>query len=480
MAYIKGNRDQITLLPPAIEDYIAKDDPVRAYDGFVDALDYTTLGLVIDENQSGANPYWPKAMLKLLMYGYAYGIRSSRKLERACHHNLAFIWLTEDIKPDYRTIARFRIANKDILKNVLRQCARMCIRLGLIEGNTLFIDGTKIKANASCKNTWSKEKLQKYEAQITENIERILNECQTIDAQEENDGSLVKLAGELADQETLKARIAEIAKELQDSGKNKLNTTDPDSFVSKSDRGAKMYHNVQSVVDEKHGLIVNADVVAQNTDANQLSIQAAQAQETIGKKPENVCADNGYYSLDDIEKIDAKITVIAPSQGQLIKERAPDTVKPFPKEAFIYDEKRDCYLCPEHKELRRTALTIPDRPNAIIYQARGCDCKQCKHFGACTTSPMGRKVVRQKNEVLSQRLAHTYESAEGQRIYEQRKQKVELPFAHVKHNMNMRQLLLRGVEKVKSEAFLCAIGYNVTRMITLLGVIALKEAITTA
>jgi transposase len=166
MAYIKGNRNQLTLLPQAVDDFIAKDDPVRAYDAFVEVLDFDALGLAIDENQSGANPYWPKALLKLLIYGYAYGIRSSRKLERACHHNLAFIWLSEDIKPDYRTIARFRIANKDILKNVLRQCAHMCLKLGLVEGNTLFVDGTKIKANASLKNTWSKERLQKSKVKL--------------------------------------------------------------------------------------------------------------------------------------------------------------------------------------------------------------------------------------------------------------------------------------------------------------------------
>lgn len=477
MAYIKGSRNQITLLPQAVEDYIAKDDPVRAYDAFVEALDSGALGLAIDEDQPGANPYWPKAMLKLLIYGYAYGIRSSRKLERACHHNLAFIWLTEDIKPDYRTIARFRIANKNILKNVLRQCAHMCLKLGLIEGNTLFVDGTKIKANASLKNTWSKERLQKYEARITENIERILNECQAIDDAETESGSLIKLTKELSDQETLKAQIAEIAKELKESGKQKLNTTDPDSFVSKSDRGAKMYHNGQVVVDEKHGLIVNTDVVSQSVDANQLSIQTKQAQDILDKKPENICADNGYYSVDDIEKIDAGINVVAPSQGQLVKERTPDKIKPFPKDAFKYDDKRDCYICPENKELRRTKLTIPDKPNAIIYQAHGYACKSCKHFGTCTTSVKGRKIIRQRNEALMQRLAQIYDSDAGQQIYKLRKQKAELPFAHFKHNMNIRQLLLRGITKAGAELNLCAIGYNLTRMISLFGVAGFKKAI---
>lgn len=479
MAYIKGNRNQLTLLPQAIEDYIAKDDPVRAYDVFVEALDFDKLGLSIDESQAGANPYWPKAMLKILIYGYAYGIRSSRKLERACCHNLSFIWLTEGIKPDYRTIARFRIDNKNALKNVLRQCARMCLKLGLIEGNTLFIDGTKIKANASCKNTWSQEKLQKYEEQIAKNIERILDECQAIDSQEEDDGSLVKLKEELADQQTLKAKIAEITKELDDSDKHKLNTTDPDSFVSKSDRGTKMYHNVQAAVDEKCGLIVNTDVVDQNIDANQLSIQAKQAQDTLDKKPRNLCADNGYYSIGDIEKIDADINVIVPSQKQLIKERTPDKIKPFPKDAFTYDNKRDCYICPENKKLRCTDLTIPDKPNVVIYQARGYDCKSCEHFGLCTTSVNGRKIIRQKNEALMQRLAQIYDSGTGQMIYKLRKQKAELPFAHFKHNMNIRHLLLRGIAKAGVELNLCAIGYNLIRMINLLGVTTLKEAIIT-
>lgn len=477
MAYIKGNRNQITLLPQAVEDYIAKDDPVRVYDAFVEALDCDKLGLSIDENQSGANPYWPKAMLKLLIYGYAYGIRSSHKLERACYHNLAFIWLSEGLKPDYRTIARFRVANKDVLKNVLRQCARMCMELGLIQGNTLFVDGTKIKANASCKNTWSQNKLKHYEGQIAKNIERILDECSAVDFQEENDSSLIKLKGGLADQQILKVKIAEIAKELNDSDKQKLNTTDTDSFVSKSDRGAKMYHNVQATVDEKHGLIVNTDVVKQNVDVNQLSVQVQDARETLGKKPENLCADNGYYSVADIEKIGADISVIIPSQEQVVKERTGKTLKEFSKETFIYNKDTDEYICPAQKRLTRKDNIPFDKNGYILYRARENDCCCCAHFGKCTISKKGRKIVRLKNEQLKDKLAALYQSDNGQRIYKLRKQKAELPFAHFKHNMNMRQLLLRGIEKAKSEISLCAIGYNITRMISILGVSRLQNAL---
>jgi transposase len=476
MAYIKGERKQLMLLPQAIEDYVAVDDPVRAYDAFVEALDFNRLGIVIDTSQSGANSYWPKAMLKLLVYGYTYGIRSSRKLERACYHNLSFIWLIDGIKPDYRTIARFRINNKEALKNVLKQCVQMCLKLDLIEGNTLFVDGTKIKANASLANTWSQKDCQEYLNKISKNIETILNECDSVDKNEENTGSLVKLKEELKNQEILSAKVKEIANELKTSGEAYINTTDPESIKSKSDRGAKMYHNSQITVDKKNGLIVNIDVIASEADQGQLSNQIKQAQAVMDKKPKVVCADAGYHSIQDIEKTNPSVMVVVPSPMQIAKERTPKKMKQFPKDRFRYDEKHDCYICPENKELQLTNSMIPGRPNSIIYQAHGRDCKSCKHFGICTASINGRKIVRLKNEALLQRLAQVYASAVGQEIYKLRKQKAELPFAHFKHNMNVRQFLLRGVKKVTAELSLCAIGYNLTRMVSLLGVNKAEKA----
>ena len=112
MAYIIGNRKQKTFFPPTIEDYVGREDPVRVYDAFIESIDLQEMGIPIDPFQAGAHTFYPRAMLKLIVYGYSYGIRSSRKLERACYHNLSFIWLTSGIHPDYRTIARFRSENK--------------------------------------------------------------------------------------------------------------------------------------------------------------------------------------------------------------------------------------------------------------------------------------------------------------------------------------------------------------------------------
>src|SRR5271168_5054317 len=133
MPYITGERKQSSLLPYSIEDCVDPRDPVRVYDAFVDQLNFEQLGIHLDSNQVGHPEFDPVAMLKLLVYGYSYGIRSSRKLERATYHNVSFIWLMGGLKPDHKTIACFRRDQAAALKSVLKQCARVCLRLGLIE-----------------------------------------------------------------------------------------------------------------------------------------------------------------------------------------------------------------------------------------------------------------------------------------------------------------------------------------------------------
>lgn len=185
MPYIVGERDQNQLFPASIEEYVGPDDPVRAYDAFVEQVNFSQLGIELDEHQVGPPEFDPRAMVKLLVYGYSYGIRSSRKLERATHHNVSFIWLMGGLRPDHKTIARFRRDNAAALKNILRQCARVCLKLGLIEGNTLFVDGTKIRANASMKHTWTVDRCKKSMQEIDQRIETILKECEIADQSEQ-------------------------------------------------------------------------------------------------------------------------------------------------------------------------------------------------------------------------------------------------------------------------------------------------------
>ena len=469
MAYIVGDRKQLTFLPPSIDEYIGADDPVRVYDAFIDALNFSDLGMVINGVKAGAQEYHPKMLLKIIVYGYSYGTRSSRKLERACHHNLSFIWLTGDLKPDYRTIGRFRKANESAIKQILKQNAKLCIELGIIEGNSLFVDGSKFRANAGIGNSWDKKRCEKYLKRAEENIERIMEEAERLDKSEENMESLVKLEDDLLSQKKVQKKIKEIASTIERTGQTSVNTTDIGSVKAKGRQGIHASYNAQIVVDEKHGLIVNTEVVSHNNDKNQLSDQVNQTIEVLEKKPESVACDSGYHSLVDIEKVPEDIKVIMPSQQQVQKERKQHELKPFSKEEFKYDAINDEYVCPEGERLKNRGVSV-SKPRETTYRAPSKACSSCINFGVCTKSKAGRTIVRMKEEELMQELEEIYESSEGQEKYKLRQQKAELPFGHIKSNLGAGQFMLRGREGVNAEFSILSTCFNISRMITIFGI----------
>lgn len=465
MAYRYGDRCQKTLFPQSIDEYIPNDAPVRAYDVIIGSLDFGELGIEVDPHKVGCPQYDPKVMLKLLVYGYSYGIRSSRKLERETHYNLSFIWLAAGLKPDHKTIAEFRRNNKLALKKVLRQCSRLCVKLDLIEGNTLFIDGTQVRANASIKNSWTKERCRKHLKKIDKRIKEILSECESVDEKEKGQPSLIKMKEEFKTQEALRSKVREILGELKTEEKKSTNTTDPECTKTHGRQGSHAGYNMQSVVDEKHGLIVSNDVVNENNDLHQLAEQVEQAHETLEKKCQTACADSGYSNIDELDKVDQQdIKVVVPSPRQASR-KVPGS---FDKYKFKYDADNDCYICPQGHILtcRRTQI---DRRRKE-YMPNPSVCKQCPNFGVCTKSKLGRKITRLLKEELKEKLEVQYEQPESQAIYELRKQKVELPFGHIKHNLKVDGFLLRGLEGVKAEASLLASCFNIARMISIIGV----------
>ena len=466
MAFITGSRKQISFLPPKIDDYVGKEDPVRVYDAFIESLDLREMGIIIDPCQAGAHSFEPKAMLKLIVYGYSYGIRSSRKLERACYHNLSFMWLVSGILPDYRTIARFRSDNKEAIKQILRQNVKLCIKVGMIEGNTLFVDGSKFRANASINNTWDEERCKKRLEIAEKNIERIMEEAEQRDKEEDSGGTLVKLNEELQGQKKMQAKVQEIVKTLKETGKEKINTTDKDSVNGKSRQGSHAIMNCEVTTDEKHGLIA----VSQNNDLNQLSPQVEQSTETLGKPPAAVVSDAGYFSLKDIEKVPENVKVIMPSRRQAQKENQKTEGEPFSIEEFSYDKERDVSICPEGKILENKGIAFGSQEK-ISYKARGKECMGCKHFGTCTTSKNGRWVVRMvKQEEQKKRLEEIYQEEESQKLYKLRKEKAELPFGHMKRNLGAGQFMLRGREKVNAELSILSTCFNIARMMTIIGI----------
>jgi len=469
MAYRNGQRNQMTFLPSCIEDYVSPEDPVRAYDAFVEALDLKELGITYNPHKVGNSEYNPQAMLKLLVYGYSYGWKSSRRLERAIHHNLSFIWLMGGLKPDHKTISEFRRNNKNAIKKVLKQCVRMCIALDLIDGNILFVDGTKIRANAARGKNYSKKHYQARLAAIGERINKLLDECERIDHQENEQESLVKMKEELKNSKKLRHKIQDILKQFQQQeqqgiARKTINLTDPDSALMKSIQGSHASYNGQSVVDDKNGLIIHADVVSHTSDLNQFAQQVTQAEAVVKKQCQVASADAGYADTEELEKIDQRGTkVIVPSQRQALHK--PE--KPFSKSVFSYDKEQNCYYCPEGHKLVYKGKQAQGKLQYLITTASIC--KRCKHYGICTKAKRGRKIVRLEKEEIKERFEREYEKASSQEIYARRKARVEHPFGHIKRNLGTNNFLLRGREGVQAEFTIAATCFNIARMITIFG-----------
>jgi transposase len=458
------------MFPPTLEELIKPNDPVRAYDAFVDALDLDGLGVAIDVCKPGCPEYFPRVMLKILVFGYAYGLRSSRKLERALYHNMAFLWLAGGLKPDHKTIAEFRRQNKVALKKVLKQCARLCIELDLIEGNTLFVDGTKMRANASINQTWDLDRCEKALERIEHRIEEILDECEQVDQQEQSQGSLVQLKESLARQESLRKKVNEVMEKLKADHRESLNSTDPQCVKVQSRQGNHAGYNGQIVVDEQNGLIVHCDVVAENNDRGQFANQIEGAQQTLEKSCQVACADAGYSNAETLEPVDQQgIRVIVPSEEQV----HPEEMGLFDKSRFQYDAQEDVYLCPAGQKLpcRRHEA---DRER-WAYGLLGKTCRQCEHFGVCTTSRLGRKLIRYDNEAFREKMRQEYDKPSSRAIFSRRKETAELPFGHIKRNLGAGHFLIRGLEGARAEMSVLATCFNVARLIGILGVSCVME-----
>jgi transposase len=289
--FVEGmDRGQATLLPECLEDWVDENNPVRAVDVFVEALDLFALGFDGAQPMATGRPgYKPSVLIKLYIYGYLNRVQSSRRLEREAGRNLEVMWLTGRLAPDHKTIADFRKDNGPAIKKVCAQFVELCRKMGLLAKASVAIDGSKFKAVNSRDNNFTKGKLERRLKQIEESVARYMGQLDTADRQ--------TAAGEDPSETVLltKTRLKEKLVKLEDEVKRlkaieKQVLTSPDQQVSLTDldcrsmatsgRGSGMVaYNVQSVVVTEHHLIVMHGVTNVGTDRSQLAHmgQAAKA-----------------------------------------------------------------------------------------------------------------------------------------------------------------------------------------------------------
>jgi transposase len=475
--FVEGiDRNQSSLFPAELEDYVAEDNPVRAVDAFVDGLDLGKLGFGrVIPLEKGRPCYHPATLLKIYIYGYLNRIPSSRRLERECQRNIELVWLTGQLAPDFKTIADFRKDNGKAIREVCRSFVALCRQLDLLSAPCVAIDGSKFKAvNARDKN-FTEAKMRRRLERIDGSIARYLAQLETADRHGDAvpEAKVARLKDKIVKLKDEVARLNAINAEMMKTEDKQISLTDPDArsmATSGKDTGIVGY-NVQTAVDTKNHLIVAHEVTNVGTDRHQLSNMAEQARTEMGVETLDAVADRGYYEGEEIKACEAAgITVTLP-KPQTSGAKAAGR---FGKQDFVYVAAEDVYRCPAGERLTYRFTSEEDGKKLRRYLTSAC--QTCAVKAECTTGSE-RRISRWEHEavleIVQSRLDHHPEKMTV------RRSTAEHPFGTIKAWMGATHFLMRGLSKVATEMALNVLAYNLKRVMAILGVAGLLEALAT-
>jgi len=467
----KVDRNQMQFI--SLEELVDQESVVRVIDLFCECINYENLGFIVKgKSHEGKPAYESSTLTAIYIYGYLNKIRSCRNLEKACKVNAELWWLTGKQKPCYKTIANFRKNNADGFKNLFKSFSKFCLDLELFGKTTVAIDGSKFRAFNSKKNNYNLKKINQHLDYIAKQKEDYLKSL------DQNDTSDQKLQ----DLQNREDKYTALKNELDKSDEKQISTTDSDARALPLKMSiVEVAYNLQSVVDDKHNLIVDYEVTNKNdfSALAPLSIKAKQMLEIKDDEQLTVLADKGYYSGKQIaacheNNID---TLVSPkSKGSKSKDSRVS------KNKFNYDQSSDSYSCPKGVILHRQGkvYTRHDGIPFKRYVGHWTDCKDCPWVDICV-SPGSQKAARgrmlNRNIYEDQIVLNDAQVSARKNEYRRRQAIVEHPFGTIKRQWGFNHTNLKGLKKVNGEFGLILLCYNFRRLMTILGKKGLKEAL---
>lgn len=504
------NRQQRTLFAPTLDAMIGEDDPVRLFDEVLGGVDWSAWEAEY-HGKLGQPAIHPRHVAAGILYGLCRGIRSSRKLEEACCYRLDFLWLLEGRRIDHSTYSKFRTKFRQPLKELFKQVGRIAMTLGLIRLGEVAFDGTRVKANNSRYATRTAKTLEEKLAALDDLFEQMMAEMEATDAAGDSqqrldgqEGSPTRLPERLAEIQKRREQIREALGQAQaadeargkkgrDPEKNpaQVPTSDADSRVMPNKEGGYAPNYTPTATTDGHrGFIVDCDVLAEVNEGGAAAESVDRIEATFGQKPEKFLTDAGNNSGQIIEEMEARdvefyapVESSQPQEGNPAKREDPSTPVPesewaklprnghgqLDKSCFVYQEAEDQYYCPQGHPLSfeetKTVLRGGVRVHLRVYRSEACH--GCPLAAACLSpkSKHGRTITRDQYEDARQRTAARMAEASGRKLYQQRPRIAETTFGILKSVMGLRQFLLRGLAKVKTEWLWAATAFNLAKLV---------------
>lgn len=463
---IRADYEQVLMFPPAVEEWVGQDHPARFIRDFVDSLDLRGLGFEIPECETGRPPYASDLLLKAWLYGYYNRIRSSRKLEKACLEHMGLIWLTGMKAPDHNSLWRFFKANKRSLRSLFKRSIQVAVKADLIGLALHALDGTKIQAVSSNDRVRNRKRLERSLEDMSERLDRTIADMMTeIERAEREESGEYRLPASMQDGLKRKQRIQEALKELDTSDKKVVHPSEVEARFMKNRRTKDLSYNAQAAADQKSGLIVAADVVTEGTDNGQLIPMLDQVKENLGAVAAENVADGGFFASSQVGLAAEREyeVLVGVSPGEIAAEKGADS-DPYHHSRFVYDQQRDCCICPEGRVLPFLQRKARGKNNNEFRRYHCKDFPTCPNRWKCSDSKNGRVIDISVHREAVERHRTKRDEPENKELLKARKGIIEPVFAWIKHALEFRRWTVAGIENVRAQWDLVCTTINLRKL----------------
>jgi transposase len=459
---LRADYQQQFLLPPSLEEWVGPNHPARFIREFVAALDVDAAGFETGEADTGRPPYAVDLLLAVWLYGYMNKLRSSRVLERACGEHMGLIWLCGRLTPDHNTLWRFWRANRAALRRVFRQVVQVAVKADLVGLVLHAIDGTKIAAQASPREVWSRAQLERLLGQLDEVVDEIMAE---VEAAEAAAGPSYRLPSGWEDAVARREQLRRLLSTLEVEQRAYGHAGEPEARLMKTTGGAVVpAYNAQLAVDQQSGLIVGQEVVTEESDSYELAEMVAAVEATVGTHAAETVADGGYHTPGALAAAAARHYPVLVNESVQRAPRADDPAHEFHSARFTYDPARDCCVCPRAQVLRFERARGPREHRGAVRVYHCTQYRQCPVRWQCSQDPRGRRIEIGEHHaaVVAQRLKRG--DPVKRQLLRQRNAIVEGPIGIIKAILDFRRWTVAGLENVRTQWALVCTGFNLRKL----------------
>jgi transposase len=498
VVYKAYQQHQLTLLPYSLEELIPSGHPVRLVNSVIDQIDISSIEKRY--KAGGCSSFHPRMLLKVLVYSYLENTFSSRRMERLLKESVIYMWLSGNSKPDHNTINRFRSEKlKDSLETIFSNVVALMIEQGVVSLKQVFVDGTKIEANANRYSfVWGKS-IAKSRERIGIQLKELWAYTQQVAQEESNEPEPPDFTP--TDPEKVKQTIEQIDRALRASEdvpskvkqklnyakrkwptkleeyakaeellqeRNSMSKTDPDATFMRMKEDhmkngqLKPGYNLQISTSDQY--ILCYSLHQSSNDFNTLPVHLERFEAMHNCLPKDLTADAGYGSEDNYALLEKKVITAYVKYPYYDKE-AQGKLKDFDVNALHYNETSDCFYCPMGQPMTNVGQYIEKETKKTITLYQAQNCRGCPIRSVCHKSK-GNRTLKINHELIRHRkkAKELLNSKEGQILRKKRSIDVEPTFGNIKQNKNFKRFNLRGINKATIEIGLIAIAHNLKKM----------------